>query len=123
MAFGSSSKIFSAYITDALNNTAALDANSDTIKVALYGNSGTPDQTAASLALEEGSIDFCQGIPKTDMDLHIFDLDGNRLKALNFRPIGLEPEGIDIQNGWIYVAFHTPKKPRHSNIWRFKLKD
>ena len=26
-----------------------------------------PDQTAASLALEEGSIDFCQGIPKTDI--------------------------------------------------------
>jgi hypothetical protein len=48
MAFGSSSKIFSSYITDALNNTAALDANSDTIKVALFGNSGTPDQTVAS---------------------------------------------------------------------------
>lgn len=74
-------------------------------------------------AVRNGNIYLTQGIPKTDMDLHIFDLDGNRLKALNFRPIGLEPEGIDIQNGWIYVAFHTPKRPRHSNIWRFKLKD
>ena len=48
MAFGTSSKIFTAFITDALNNTAALDLNSDTIKVALYGNTGTPDQTVAS---------------------------------------------------------------------------
>jgi hypothetical protein len=48
MAFGSSSKIFTSYITDALNNTSALDANADTIKVALFGNSGTPDQTVAS---------------------------------------------------------------------------
>lgn len=43
----SNSKIFSAYITDVLNNTTAMDANSDTIKVALYGTA-TPDQTVAS---------------------------------------------------------------------------
>lgn len=48
MAFGSSSKIFTSFITDCLNNTSALDLNADTIKVALYGNTGTPDQTVAS---------------------------------------------------------------------------
>lgn len=48
MAFGSSSKWFMAFITDSFNNTAALDLNSDTIKVTQYGNSGTPDSTAAS---------------------------------------------------------------------------
>lgn len=42
------SKIFSAYITDALNNTAALDANSDTINAALFDTSVTPSQTVAS---------------------------------------------------------------------------
>lgn len=42
------SKIFSAYITDVLNNTTALDLNSDTLKAALYNNSITPDQTVAS---------------------------------------------------------------------------
>lgn len=45
MAFGTSSKIFSSFLTDALNGTAAFDLNSDTIKAALYGNTGTPDQT------------------------------------------------------------------------------
>lgn len=56
MAFGASSKIFSAYITDSLNRTAAFDANADTFKVALYNNTGTPDQTvaAASTAYNTG---------------------------------------------------------------------
>lgn len=44
----SNSKIFSSYITDALNNTAALDANADTIKAALFDNTITPSQTVAS---------------------------------------------------------------------------
>lgn len=44
----SNSKVFSAFITDALNNTAALDLNSDTLKAALYDNDITPDQTVAS---------------------------------------------------------------------------
>lgn len=44
----SASKIFSAYLTDALNNTAALDADSDAIKGALFDNTITPSQTVAS---------------------------------------------------------------------------
>lgn len=48
MAFGASSKIFSAFVTDSLNRTNAFDLNSDAFKVALFGNSGTPDQTVAA---------------------------------------------------------------------------
>src|SRR4051812_2772759 len=48
MAFGASSKIFSSFITDLANKTNALDLNTDTLKVALYGNTGTPDQTDTS---------------------------------------------------------------------------
>jgi hypothetical protein len=44
----SATKVFSAFITDALNNTAALDLNSDTLKNALYDNDITPDQTVAA---------------------------------------------------------------------------
>lgn len=44
----SNSKIFSAYITDSLNRTAAFDANADTFKAALYGTTPTPDQTVTS---------------------------------------------------------------------------
>lgn len=48
MAFGSNSKVFTSFPTDAFNRTAAFDLNSDTFKIAQFGNSGTPDQTVAS---------------------------------------------------------------------------
>ena len=44
----SNSKIFMALIEDALENTVALDLNSDSFKVALYDNDITPDQTVTS---------------------------------------------------------------------------
>lgn len=44
----SASKIFSSYITDALNNTAALNGGSDTIEAALFDNTITPSQSVAS---------------------------------------------------------------------------
>lgn len=42
------SKIFSAFVTDCINNTSANDLNADTMKAALYNNSITPDQTVAT---------------------------------------------------------------------------
>ena len=45
----SASKIFTATITDLMNNTTAIDLNTDaSIKVALYDNDITPDQTVTS---------------------------------------------------------------------------
>jgi hypothetical protein len=44
----SNSKMFAAFVTDVFNNTTAMDLNSDTFKAALYNNSITPDNTAAS---------------------------------------------------------------------------
>lgn len=44
----SASKIFMAFIEDAFENTAALDLDSDTLKVALFDNSITPSQTVTS---------------------------------------------------------------------------
>lgn len=49
------SKIFSAFITDALNNTAALDMNSDTLNAALFDNTVVPDQTVASASTAYGA--------------------------------------------------------------------
>lgn len=47
MAFGTSSKIFTAFIENALGNDVAydLDTAGDTFYVALYNNTGTPSQT------------------------------------------------------------------------------
>lgn len=57
----SNSKIFSAFITDALNNTAALDLNTDTIKAALFDNSITPSQTVASASTALGAGVWASG--------------------------------------------------------------
>lgn len=50
------SKIFTAYIEDSLERTAAFDTNADTFKAALYNNTITPDQlvAAASSAYNTG---------------------------------------------------------------------
>jgi len=43
------SKIFSSFLTDVLNNTTAMDLNTDALlEVALFNNTGTPDQTVTS---------------------------------------------------------------------------
>lgn len=44
----SASKVFMAFVEDTLENTAALDLNSDTFKAALYDNDITPDSTVAT---------------------------------------------------------------------------
>lgn len=44
----SASKWFMAYLEDSLENTAALDTNADTYKVALFDNSITPSQTVST---------------------------------------------------------------------------
>jgi hypothetical protein len=45
------SKIFVSYLEDVLENTTAIDLNSDTFKAALYDNDITPSQTAASASI------------------------------------------------------------------------
>jgi hypothetical protein len=44
----SNSKIFRQYVADCLNNTTAMDLNSDSFKAAVYTNSITPDQNVVA---------------------------------------------------------------------------
>ena len=51
--------------------------------------------------------------------LHILDLaTGQEINTIDLNPIGLEPEGIDVSDGWIYISFHTPL-PGDNKIYRF----
>lgn len=45
MAFGTNSKLFMPFLTDVVNGTNPFDLNTHSIKLANYGNTGTPDQT------------------------------------------------------------------------------
>jgi hypothetical protein len=51
----SNSKISMAFLEDVFENTAALDLNSDTFKVALYDNDITPSQTVTSANFAYGA--------------------------------------------------------------------
>lgn len=55
------SKIFVATIEDALENTTALDLNTDTFNVALFDNTITPSQTVASASTAYGAGVWASG--------------------------------------------------------------
>ena len=57
----SNSKIFSAFPTDAFNNVAALDIDTDALKAALFDNSITPSQTVASASTAYGAGVWASG--------------------------------------------------------------
>lgn len=58
----SASKIFSAFITDVLNNTTAMDLNTDALlEVALFDNTITPSQTVASASSAYGTGVWASG--------------------------------------------------------------
>src|ERR1043166_1705701 len=70
------SKVFSAFVTDAFNNTAALDLNTDTVTVALFDNTITPSQTVASASTAyaagvwaSGGVSDASGWPAAGRDL------------------------------------------------------
>ena len=52
--------------------------------------------------------------------LHVVDLaTGCEVRTIDLNPIGLEPEGVDVRGGWIYVSFNTPD-PKENKIYRFR---
>lgn len=55
------SKIFVATLEDALENTTALDLDTDTFKAALFDNSITPSQTVASASTAYGAGVWASG--------------------------------------------------------------
>jgi len=57
----SASKVFTATIQDAFENTTAFDANSDTFKAALFDNSITPSQIVTSANTAYGAGVWASG--------------------------------------------------------------
>jgi hypothetical protein len=70
------SKAFMAWIEDVLENTTAMDLDTDTFKAALYDNTITPDQTVASASTAynagvwaSGHVSDATGWPSVGRDL------------------------------------------------------
>src|SRR4249919_3504641 len=55
------SKIFSAMVTDAFNDTAAFNLDADNLKAALFDNSITPSQTVAAASSAYGAGVWASG--------------------------------------------------------------
>ena len=66
MAFGANSKMFSAFIRDAMNDLADFDMLNDALEVALFNNTGTPDQTVTSALSAYASGQWVVGNGVTD---------------------------------------------------------
>ena len=60
MAF-TASKAYTSFLTDALNNAAALALGADTLKLSLFDNTVTPDQTVASALTAYGAGVWASG--------------------------------------------------------------
>lgn len=55
--------------------------------------------------------------------LHVVELGtGRQVREIDLNPLGMEPEGIDIQGQWIYLSFHTAD-PLENKIFRLANKD
>ena len=63
------------------------------------------------------------GYAPHDLLLHVVDLEEDRIVLTkNLNELVDEPEGIDLRGHWAYVVFHTAREPRHSKLWRFRLR-
>ena len=64
-----------------------------------------------------------EGYPPHDRNLHVVDLKKKKKVAtVNVNHLHHEPEGLDIRDGWLYVAMHVSRQPRNELLYRFSLK-
>lgn len=74
-------------------------------------------------ASHNGILFTGSGTPKLGRcRFHVFNLDTHeRLSIQDVTELGIEPEGYSYQDGYMYMTFHTPKKPRHNILYRIKI--
>lgn len=62
------------------------------------------------------------GAPALGIKMHIVDLSQKKvIKTFDWNSFDLEPEGLCVKDGWLWVAFHAKKQPRLTNFYRFKM--
>ncbi|MBQ1253539.1 MAG: hypothetical protein IIY05_04270 [Alistipes sp.] len=98
-------------------------------EVHLYPKDALGSISAGDIKIPQGSliagdyIFLAEGVPPRHTALNVIDRhSAQRLMHLDLTETGIEPEGIAIYRGWIYLSLHTPRKPRHNIIYRFRLR-
>ncbi len=98
-------------------------------EVHLYPKDALGSIPAGDIKIPQGSliagdyIFLAEGVPPRHTALNVIDRhSAQRLMHLDLTETGIEPEGIAIYRRWIYLSLHTPRKPRHNIIYRFRLR-
>lgn len=98
-------------------------------EVHLYPKDALGSIPAGDIKIPQGSliagdyIFLAEGVPPRHTALNVIDRhSAQRLMHLDLTETGIEPEGIAIYRGWIYLSLHTPRKPRHNIIYRFRMR-
>lgn len=83
---------------------------------------------AGDISIPQGShrhdryIFLPSGIPPRPTALNITDaLTGETYPSIDLSHLGLEPEGVAMRRGWLYLSFHTPRDVRANVIYRMKV--
>ncbi|MBR5333922.1 MAG: hypothetical protein IKV33_04210 [Alistipes sp.] len=84
---------------------------------------------AGDIAIPQGSLvagDYIylpEGVPsRTNTALNVLHRESAiHLMHIDLTSMGIEPEGVAIRKGWLYLSFHTPREPRHNIIYRYRI--
>ncbi len=83
---------------------------------------------AGDIKIPQGShiaddyIFLAEGVPPRHTALNVIHRhSAEQLMHIDLSDTGIEPEGIATYKRWLYLSFHSPRKPRHNIIYRFRL--
>ena len=63
-----------------------------------------------------------EGVPSRGTALNVINrYSAKQLQHIDLTPSGIEPEGVASHKGWLYLSLHTPGKPRHNIIYRYRI--
>ena len=97
-------------------------------EVHLYLKDALGSIPAGDIKIPQGShiagnyIFLAEGVPPRHTALNVVNRhSAKRLMHIDLTDMGIEPEGIATYKRWLYLSLHTPRKPRHNIIYRFRL--
>lgn len=104
-------------------------ADSDTNgEVHLHEEDTLGSIAAGEIAIPQGSLIFRHyaylpdGIPPRPTRLHITDMRSGESNTQDLSHLGLEPEGVAVRRGWLYISLHTPRNVRANVIYRQRIR-
>jgi len=75
-------------------------------------------------AVRRGLAFIPEGCPPMERRLYVIEMEsGRQVSVTDLSPLDIEPEGIDVRGGFVYLLFYSRDKVINTNIYRLKIKD